>query len=152
MPTAPVSGGSGAAVGYKENGGVYRGLCTLCTLPMYVARDWEKDTSSSRACNKRVLRPRHHSKGVLRETNIITGNARVCVLKRPASEWRLMGFHWGQEGQHCNYAGRLQMVASLCFSQTLITACEWRFSFPQSCSPRWIPGWKKCTYSPYAPT
>lgn len=24
----------------------------------------------------------------------------------------------------------------------LITACEWRFSFPQSCSPTWIPGWE----------
>lgn len=34
----------------------------------------------------------------------------------------------------------LQMVASLCFSQTLITMCEWGFSFLQSCSPTWIPG------------
>ncbi|KAI9517109.1 hypothetical protein NQZ68_008364, partial [Dissostichus eleginoides] len=29
----------------------------------HVARDWERDTSPSRPCNKRVLRPGHHSKG-----------------------------------------------------------------------------------------
>lgn len=57
-----------------------------------------------------------------------------------ASQWmKPGGFHWGQEGQCCNYAGRLQMVASLCFSQTLITLCERSFSCRRA-AHLWIPG------------
>ncbi|CAJ1077487.1 hypothetical protein NQZ68_008364%2C partial [Xyrichtys novacula] len=78
-----------------STGGSALSVHCVCVL----AGDWVRDTSASRPCNKRVLRPGHHSKAALRETNIITGNARVCALKRPESEWSPMGFHRGQEGQ-----------------------------------------------------
>lgn len=128
-------------------------------LPAHVAGDWERDTSPSRPCNKRVLRPVHHSKGVLRETNIIIGYAKVCVLKRPASEWSPMGFHWGQEGQRCNYAGGLQMVASLCFkpdSHNIVWMSALFSSKLFACMNDCLAGnslvWKWSTYSPYVPT
>ena len=61
---------------------------SVCTQgPLSEATHWKRDTSPSSQCNKRALRPGHHSKDVLRETNIITGTERPWALKRAASEW-----------------------------------------------------------------
>lgn len=103
--TLESTGGSALSVLWLENGK------EILLHPGHATKESWDPATTQKACWEKPIS--------------LLANARVYALKGPACEWSPMGFHWGQEGHCWNDAGRLQMVASLCFSQTLITLCEW---------------------------
>ncbi len=122
----PVSGGSGAAVVYKENTGVYRGLCALYSLyvetgneillhPGYATKEsWDLATTQ-KVCWEKPISLLAMQQNVRWKGQLVNGALWVFTeVKRGSTVSTLADCRWWR---------------LLCFSQTLITLWECGFSF-----------------------